>query len=140
MPDTIELELAEALSKKAEAGESVSEALNMIPFQERLAIARKMDELNAAHRAVNPALPDLVLTVESDASGAEHLSDMQSRKSGIFLDSKTDVYDLPKAAQSQVLDFVLDSRMERDSEDSKHLSSLKQNKGVDVYLGEGERK
>lgn len=140
MPDSIETKLVESLTKKAEEGEPISDALNLIPFSERLKIARKMDELNDANRLANPELPDLILSVEIDAGGAEHLTDLQSRKKGTLIDSREDLYDLPKTAQAQFLDYILDSRLERDSEDSKHLSSIKQNKGVDFYIGAGERK
>lgn len=116
-----EAKLIENLTKDAEKGESVSEALNQMPFQERLQIARKMDELNAEHRKSDPALPDLVLTTKNDTAGTEHLTDIQARSYGDLWNSNKDIYDLPKAAQKQALDYILDSHLERDSEDSKHL-------------------
>lgn len=116
-----EAEMIERLTKDAEKGESVSDALNQIPFQNRLQIARKMDALNEERRNSDPTLPDLILTTEHDSGGTEHLTDIKAKTAGKYWDSNEDVYDLPEAAQTQVLDYVLDSRLERDSQDSKHL-------------------
>lgn len=116
-----EAEMIESLTKDAEQGESVGDALNQIPFQERLQIARKMDALNEERRKADPNLPDLILTTKNDSGGSEHLTDITARTSGKYWDSNKDVYDLPKAAQTQALDYILDSSLERDSQDSKHL-------------------
>jgi hypothetical protein len=131
-----EAKMIESLTKDAENGDSISDILNQIPFQERLDIARKMDALNAEHRKNDPTLPDLILTTENDTGGGEHLTDIKARTYGSFYNSNKDVYDLPKAAQTEALDFILDSRLERDSQDSKHLRPV--NKET-FYIRGGEK-
>lgn len=131
-----EAKMIESLTKDAENGDSISDILNQIPFQERLDIARKMDALNAEHRKNDPTLPDLILTTENDTGGSEHLTDIKARTYGSFYNSNKDVYDLPKAAQTEALDFILDSRLERDSQDSKHLRPV--NKET-FYIRGGEK-
>lgn len=132
-----EEKLVENLTKDAEKGESVAEILNQMPFQERLQIAKKMDELNAEHRKADTSLPDLIITSENDTSGAEHLTDIQARTYGKVWNSNKDVYDLPKVAQTEAFDYLVDSRLERDATDSKHLHAMK---NKDFYTGSGERK
>ncbi len=131
-----EQELVENLTREAEEGKSVSDILNQIPFQERLEIAKQMDALNEQHRQADSSLPDLVLTTENDSGGNEHLTDIKSKKSSDW--TGTDIYDLPKTAQWQGLDLIVNTQMERDSADSKHLRKPVENKSF--YTGTGERK
>ena len=140
MSDKRQADIAEKLTNKAEKGESVSDIMNQIPFGERLDLAKKMDAINANNREKNPSLPDLQIETGNDMSGREHLKDIKAVTAGTFYNSKADVYDLPKAAQSTLQDFVIDSTLERDSVDTKHLLPLKNNDNIDkAFEGAGER-
>lgn len=104
---------AKQLTSQAERHEPVSDELNAIPFEERLTLARRMDEINATHRNSNPSLPDLELTVEKDFGGREHLMDMQAVEKGAYLwliDKDTDVYDMPKGVEGKTTRKTLDIR------------------------------
>lgn len=132
-----EAKLIENLTKDAEKGESISEILNQMPFQERLAIAKKMDALNEEHRKSDPSLPDLIISTQNDTSATEHLTDIQARTYGKVWNTNKDIYDLPKTAQKEMLDYIYDSSLERDSTDSKHLRPVK---NETFYKGTGERR
>lgn len=143
MPNTPSLtreqfeEKAQQLTTKVESNESVSDELNKLPFQERLALARRMDDINGAHRDKDSTLPDLELTVEKDEAGSEHLTDMKATTSDKylgFIDSSTKVYDLPEAAKHNNFDYILNTQLTRDTEDSKHLGT-----DEDYYEGTGKR-
>jgi hypothetical protein len=141
MPDKLDPkqfeQMAQDLTVKCENNESVSDALNQIPFEQRLGLARRMDEINEGHRKLNEDLPDLELTVEADGGGREHLTDMQSTTKDAylwFIDSSKDTYDLPETARTNMFDYVVDTRLTRDTDDSKHLSE-----GAEYYEGAGKR-
>src|SRR4030095_2702061 len=69
---------AEDLVTKVEAGDksSLSEQLNSMTIEDRLAVVREMDRINAEHRASNPNLPDITFEVNKDVAGREHLQDV----------------------------------------------------------------
>ena len=132
MPDKIHNELIENLSKDAENGKDVSEVLNQIPFAERLQVAKEMEAANAKHRTADSALPQLTIDTESDMAQQDHLSHVKS--------GGNDVYQLPSSAQHQWGDYLVDSRMERDQQDSKHLQTLNESeKSGKFYTGSGSR-
>ena len=141
MSDQRQVDIAEKLTSKAEKGESVSDIMNQIPFGERLELAKDMDAINSNNRKENPSLPDLQIVTGNDTSGREHLKDIKAVSPGILYGSTAvDVYDLPKAAQSTAYDFAIDSTLERDSVDTKHLLPLKDNDAIDkAFGGTGER-
>jgi hypothetical protein len=103
-------ERAEDLVAKAEAGDksALTEELNQMTIEDRLAVVRQMDQINAQHRQDNPNLPDLQFGTTADAAGREHLSDVQMvtqndskawYKPWTWFQAseyKTDVYDPPK--------------------------------------------
>jgi hypothetical protein len=111
MADKDITEKAEQLVTKAESGDKsgLTEELNNMTIEDRLAVAREMDRLNDDHRKSNPSLPDIELTTNSDAAGREHLQDIQAntRTERSYLNparwfgdthssSRQDVYDPPK--------------------------------------------
>lgn len=128
---------AKTLTSKVEHNESVSAELNNIPFHQRAEIAHKMETINVDHRKTNESLPKIELTFEKDGGDSEHLTDMKvttEDKYLGFIDSTKDVYDLPKTAQTNMFDYIVDTRLNRDIQDSKHLGNTE-----DVYEGSGRR-
>ncbi len=94
----------ENLTAKAEGGNSVSNELNAMDPNERLAMARSMDRVNAAHRKADQYIPDLVIEEKKDQNGRKHLFDIQTNdKLGSdynpFHKQHYDVYDLPQSVQ-----------------------------------------
>lgn len=67
-----EKQIAEKLVEKTSRGESVSDELNAVPFQDRLSIAREMVAISNEKISV----PDITLTVGTDLDGREHLMNM----------------------------------------------------------------
>jgi len=104
---------AEDLVTKIESGDksSLSEQLNSMTIEDRLAVVKEMDRINAEHRASNPNLPDIVVETNTDAANREHLQDIHIAQktgerswynpmrwiSGKDLIDDTDVYDAPKS-------------------------------------------
>ncbi len=100
----------ENLTAKAESGNSISNELNAMDPTERLAMARAMDRVNAAHRKADQYTPDLIIEEKTDQDGHQHLFDMQyDSKLGSdwnpFNKQHYDVYNLPQS--------VLDLNAER---------------------------
>jgi len=104
---------AEDLVTKVESGDkgSLSEELNQMKIEDRLAVVREMDRINAEHRANNPNLPDIVFETNKDTAGREHLQDIHLQQKvgerswlnpvswikGKDIIEDTDVYDAPKS-------------------------------------------
>jgi len=97
----------ERLTTMAESGDKgglMQELHEMNPY-ERARIAHQMDDLNAQHRETNAKLPDIQITTNTDAAGAERLQDIITQvpndakawyKPWTWFDSSqvtTDVYD-----------------------------------------------
>lgn len=107
MPQDVEFSpQVDRFTQRAERGENLSRELNEMPIQERLQMARQMDQNNAQRRQANPNLPDLEITTTTDAGGTTHLQDIQAVKpnAGMFArvtgGNKTDVYDPPASERS----------------------------------------
>ena len=115
-------EKARDLTTKVENCKNVSKELNEIPFQERARITHEMEKFNAQDRDKDSKLPRLEVTYAKDAGDQEHVMDMQAVKdpSALIFKGKTDVYDLPEAAQSKLL-FNDALKMAADSRDSEYL-------------------
>jgi len=120
---------ARELTTKVEKNENVSKELNEIPFDERAKIAHQMETMNQNDRQKDSKLPKLEVTFAKDDGGQEHVMDMQSVKdpNAWVFKGKTDVYDLPEAAQWKLL-FNDKLKMTADIKDSEKLRS------PDVYL------
>ena len=136
MPDKNHDALIENLSKDAEKGNDVSDVLNQIPFEERLQVAKEMEKANAKHRTADPALPELTIDMENDSSGQDHLAHLKS--------GGKNVYQLPTVAEgdfrTKFFDLIVDTKMDRDSQDSKHLEPLSTSeKSGKFYTGSGSR-
>ena len=112
---------AQELTNRAESRQNISEELNAMPFQERLAMARRMDEINAERRTSNPSLPDLELVTKKDAGGQEHLMDMTANKEDDFLyfDSSEDIYDMPAGVEKKWTDYLANTQVTRDIADTR---------------------
>lgn len=123
-------EKAESLVQKAESGDKsgLSEELNSMTIEDRLAVAREMDRINAEHRKTNSDLPDIELTTNTDAGGREHLQDIQMKTekawynpANLWTDgfNRKDVYDPPKGELGngllqQAADGILSRRNQLD--------------------------
>ncbi|HEY9870230.1 MAG TPA: RHS repeat domain-containing protein [Candidatus Obscuribacterales bacterium] len=59
---------AEVLTAKAEKGDTdaLADELNHMSMRDRAAVARKMDQINARHRAHDSSLPDIVIAGDDD--------------------------------------------------------------------------
>lgn len=99
--------IAKELTEKAGKGESVSNELNAIPKDERIAIARKMER----YSELRNDLPDLTITVESNMlTGQDHLTNV-SVNNGYMFDS--DVFDMAKEGMGKFAeDIARDSRIQ----------------------------
>lgn len=84
--------------------EGLSEELNELSFDERIKLVQEMDRLNAAHRKMDPDLPDLTFAVKQDLAGQDHVVDIQMRRERSwwnplrwfgFKYASRDVYDPP---------------------------------------------
>lgn len=73
----------EALTRKAEQGDPVSDELNKMGFQERLAMARAMDACNNNHRVAAKdqayTIPNLEIVTTQDMDKKTHLTDIQTK-------------------------------------------------------------
>lgn len=108
---------ARDLADKSERGESLSTQLNSLPFQERLRMARSVQRLVDSDRAVNPNIPQLELTAQTDQVGCEHLVDMTVKTGGKVID----IYNLPGRIDSlKVSDQV---KLNMDSSHSNYLKT-----------------
>ena len=110
MPDEI-TKKAEELVTKIEGGDksSLSEQLNSMTIEDRLALVKEMDRINAEHRASNPNLPDIEFETNKDPAQRDHLQDVRivqktgeramynpmSWVRGHDIIEKTDIYDPP---------------------------------------------
>ncbi len=104
---------AEDLVSRVETGDksSLSDELNKMTIEDRLAVVREMDRINADHRQSNPNLPDIQFDTNKDSAGREHLQDIQIQTktgergwynpvrwfSGKDILENADVYDAPKS-------------------------------------------
>lgn len=103
---------AEDLVAKVEGGDrsSLSDELNKMTIEDRLAVVREMDRINEEHRQSNPSLPDIQFETNVDVAGRTHLQDIQVKTkherawynpmrwiSGKEYYESTDVYDAPKS-------------------------------------------
>jgi hypothetical protein len=90
---------AEDLVSQVEKGSnnSLSDELNNLSPQDRLAVAREMDKINFEHRLQNRNLPDIQIGVGSSGHEAS-LLDMRIRKAG----KDTDIYN-PKTETDKSL-------------------------------------
>ncbi len=97
---------AEDLTSRVESGntDGLSEELNSMTIEDRLSVARKMDEINEQHRASNSDLPDIEIVTTDGIGGSEHLSEVNLREergwynpAKWFGDSRSseDIYDPP---------------------------------------------
>jgi len=97
---------AEALVTRAESGDKdgLSQELNSMTMADRLAVAREMDRLNEEHRAANPNLPDIELSITKDTGEQLHLSDIELKQDRSWINparwfgdrqSSQDIYDPP---------------------------------------------
>lgn len=96
-------ERAEELTKKAEAGDKngLSQELNNMSIEDRLAVAHEMKRINEQHNAKNPDLPNMEISITKDAGGREHLADIKMNPEKAWYNpltwfkGSTDVYDPP---------------------------------------------
>lgn len=86
---TTEIKIAGELLQKTSRGESISDELNAIPYQDRLQIAQQMATISRLQDPKN-LLPDLIVHTSFDRSDNEHLVN-------IMLDAPKpiDVYNMP---------------------------------------------
>lgn len=110
---------AQDLTGRVEKNQSISDELNAMPFQERLQLAQRMDAINEEHRQANAKLPDIELVVKAGSGGQQHLMDMTARTAGKIWDSTTDVYDMPKGVEHNLMDYVVNTQTTRDLLDSR---------------------
>ncbi|HEY9871280.1 MAG TPA: hypothetical protein V6D08_19120 [Candidatus Obscuribacterales bacterium] len=114
---------AEELVTKAEAGDknALTGELNAMSIEDRIAVAREMDRLNAERRKSNADLPDIEVFITTDAGRRQHLSDIQIKSERAWYNplrlfdqfSRTDVYDPPRSELgsgmlNQAVDGILD--------------------------------
>lgn len=116
---TFNRDTVENLTAKAEGGNSISNELNAMDPTTRLAMARAMDRVNAAHRKADQYIPDLVIEEKADQDGHQHLFDMQyDNKLGSdwnpFNKQHYDVYDLPQSVADLNVERSLPSSMQSD--------------------------
>src|SRR5262245_48606270 len=62
-------QIAETLTDRAEHRQDITEELLQMSPQDRLAVARRMDEINAEQRKTNANLPDLEISTSRDVNG-----------------------------------------------------------------------
>ncbi|PZM83400.1 MAG: hypothetical protein DKT66_09590 [Candidatus Melainabacteria bacterium] len=116
---TFNRDTVENLTAKAEGGNSISNELNAMDPTTRLAMARAMDRVNAAHRKADQYIPDLVIEEKADQDGHQHLFDMQyDNKLGSdwnpFNKQHYDVYDLPQSVADLNVERSLPASMQSD--------------------------
>ncbi|MCC7528150.1 MAG: hypothetical protein IT342_06495 [Candidatus Melainabacteria bacterium] len=116
---TFNRDTVENLTAKAEAGNSIANELNAMDPGQRLAMARCMDRVNAAHRKADEYIPDLVIEEMKDQDGRSHLFDMQyDNKLGSnynpFNKKNIDVYDLPQSVADLNVERGLPREMQSD--------------------------
>ena len=138
--DATEQKIADSLLAKTSQGESISDELNAIPFDERLSIVRKMEQTansSASH-------PDLKVTTGVDSQGNEHLKDIQVKGqwSGILPGGKpflnADVYDMNLSDKSVPVfgitdQFQFDMEIVKDVEIGGRVEQIKnEHRGQDL--------
>jgi hypothetical protein len=116
---TFSRDAVENLTAKAEAGNSISNELNAMDPEKRLAMARCMDRVNAVHRKADENIPDLVIEEMGDQDGHQHLFDMQYyNKLGSTWNplnkQNIDVYDLPQSVADLNVERGLPREMQSD--------------------------
>ncbi len=119
--DVTEQKIADTLLAKTSRGESISEELNALPFDERLSIANKMQ----ATAKSSADIPDLTLKTAKDSLGNDHLIDMKVEGEwGGFFNSKpftdADVYDL-NLTDNAVPGFGINDKFQLDMELAKDV-------------------
>ncbi len=116
---TFNRDTVENLTAKAESGNSIANELNAMDPQARLAMARSMDRVNAAHRKADQYIPDLVIEEKTDQNGRQHLFDMKTDdKLGSDWNpihkQHYDVYDLPQSVADLNVERSLPASMQSD--------------------------
>lgn len=71
---------AASLEQRAIGGEDLQKELAAISPQDRLALAKEMDTLNAERRKNDPSIPDLVLETQKGQSNDEYLAGIEVKK------------------------------------------------------------
>lgn len=108
----------ENLTAKAEAGEAISNELNAMEPEERLAAARCIDRVNAAHRKADQNIPDLIIEEMADQDKKLHLFDIQHHKPKATWNpanpQNIDVYDLPQSVADLNVERALPRSMQSD--------------------------
>ncbi len=99
-----EWKAAEQLYEKGVKGEDLSSALNAIPYEERLSIAKKMQSVSELKGS--QGLPELTIDFGFDNAGNEHLTDIHQKKWG----PDKDIYNMPARINS---DTLADARIEQ---------------------------
>ncbi|MBK9619664.1 MAG: hypothetical protein IPP57_23310 [Candidatus Obscuribacter sp.] len=107
----------DTMVEKVKQFQPLSEELNAIPFEDRLAMARAVEKQIAKERAPGDLLPALVVLTGHDSRGHEHLTNAQYTTPK----GTADVYNLPGKIGKQSIkqEFKLDL----DSAHSMHLET-----------------
>lgn len=101
---TFSKDYVEDLTRQAEQGNSLSNELNSMDWDERAALAALIDQTNERHRKAEPLkfLHDVQLTFDKDSAGAKHLIDIKTVNPlgsdwNPFNPRTRDLYDLPQS-------------------------------------------
>ena len=107
----------DTMVEKVKQFQPLSEELNAIPYQDRLALARAVETKIAQERAPGDSLPALIVSTGTDSRGHEHLTNAQYTTPK----GTADLYDLPGTIEKQPLkqEFKLDL----DGAHSKHIKT-----------------
>ncbi len=107
----------DTMVEKVKQFQPLSEELNAIPYQDRLALAKAVETKIAQERAPGDSLPALVVSSGTDSRGHEHLTNAQYTTPK----GTADLYDLPGTIDKQPLkqEFKLDL----DGAHSKHIKT-----------------
>lgn len=114
---------ARELANKAESCQSLSGELNVMPFEQRLQLAKQVVQLAADDHAQNPNVPVLELDSATDSGGKQHLTDMRCKTQN----GPVDIYNLP--GKIDELNFPLDVKLRQDRAHSQHLDTG----GLEIY-------
>jgi hypothetical protein len=101
-PEDVHSKAEDLYKNNAATGDKngLSEELNKMTIEDRLAVAKEMQSISTAEHAKNSKLPELELTTTKDVAGREHLQDMKIiTDKGWIWDTKKDVYDPPNEKQ-----------------------------------------
>lgn len=107
----------DTMVEKVKQFQPLSDELNAIPFEDRLAIARAVETQIAKERAPGDLLPALVVSTGSDSRGHEHLTNAQYTTAK----GTADVYNLPGTIDKQPIKQEL--KLDLDGTHSKHIAT-----------------